>query len=464
MQILKGLTRVECGWQGGVMNRRKKKNAKFQQTKLEKSIRRLRKKKRGYITAGLSENKTEIKLEVYDFLKDKKFDDIEYRKRLLVRNGGTIQLTIPVIFSIMLNPDETIDMLRRIFYYCINPNVNHIIFNHKDCVELEIAASTIMDTIVLAANTYRKKNGTELIVSGSYPRNDKARKILVASGLVEHLNIKNKDFVRTDNLLLFKLANGKSGLRQSGTIATRITDYYNECLHTQHYQLTEDGKCYLANMFGEIVDNCEIHGGEHAVWYALGHYHEYQDNDYGELQLVIFNYGDTIYEQMISEQTSVETREKINYMIERHRKFFDATWTEEEMLTVFSLQEGISRLTDSATIGYKNRGKGTVILMDKFNKIGKTVNDEKPMFSLTSGRTHIVFDNNYKLERKHIADEVLGTGEKRIIAFNADNDIFQRADRRNVQRIKEYFPGTIISMKVYVDSKYLTKLKGNKHE
>lgn len=446
------------------MNNRKKKNERFQKTKLKKSMRNLQKKKKHLRIRSGNTDKSELNIGVYHFLKRKKFDNVDIVKRLKIKNGEKIQIVIPEVFSIMLNPDETIDSLKEIFYYCINPNVSHIVFNHKECKELEIAASTIMDTIVLAANAYRKKSGNELIISGSYPKDEKARKVLVASGLVKHLKIQKKDPVRTDNLILFHLANGKSGLKQSGTIATRITDYYNKCLNTQNYQLTREGKRYLSKMFGEVVDNCEIHGGKDAVWYALGHYHKYNGNDYGELQIVIFNYGDTIYEQMVSSQTSDETKEKIRYIIQKHQKLFNREWTKEELLTVFSLQEGISRLTDSSSIGSKKRGSGTAILMDTFYKIGKTINGEKPMFSLTSGRTHIIFDDKYVIERKKIEDEVLGSGERRVIAFNNDNDIFQRADNHNVKRIKEYFPGTIISMKLYIDKKYLTEMKGETND
>ncbi len=59
-------------------------------------------------------------------------------------------------------------------------------------------------------------------------------------------------------------------------------------------------------------------------------------------------------------------------------------------------------------------------------------------------------------------DPVFGSGERKIIAFNDENDIYMPSNSDNVIFMKNYFPGTVISLKFYLDSRYINKMKGNK--
>ena len=56
-------------------------------------------------------------------------------------------------------------------------------------------------------------------------------------------------------------------------------------------------------------------------------------------------------------------------------------------------------------------------------------------------------------------EAAFGTGDKRIIAFNKENDIYAPPDRNNVIKMSEYFPGTVISLKFYLDNRYITSKK-----
>lgn len=57
-------------------------------------------------------------------------------------------------------------------------------------------------------------------------------------------------------------------------------------------------------------------------------------------------------------------------------------------------------------------------------------------------------------------DLVFGNGEKRILAFNQENDIYRPADSTAVLQMKENFPGTVISLRIYLDSRYIMKAGG----
>jgi len=103
--------------------------------------------------------------------------------------------------------------------------------------------------------------------------------------------------------------------------------------------------------------------------------------------------------------------------------------------------------------------------LDAFKKLGYAGDvefDQKPQMSITSGRVHILIDEDYELKEEYVDDSVLGQGRQRIIAFNKQNDLFVKADSAKVKLLKGYFPGTVICMKFYVDSRYLNSWKGDK--
>lgn len=441
------------------MKNRRIKKKKIHINKIKKRMRQLERKNRKDNRVGKTKKETELlSSDVYEFLEEVNFGDISIGDKLSTKSAkGIVSIKIPPIFSMTKNPEETIVVFKKIYYYCGKDSIKEIIFDHKECEELEIAASTIMDTIVMACKLYRKSIGKELIVGGNFPKNQKCRKILTASGLPAHLVLQEKIPSRKDNVKLFSLVGGKSGTGRSGSVATSLTDYFNECLETQDYELTLIGQNMISKMFGEVIENCEIHGGENTSWYVLGHF-DMIERKYGEVNLVIFNYGKSIYQQLIGPDTTEETRTKIEYMKDIHKTQYDKNWTEESMLTVFTLQKGISRLRDQNVEGNKKRGTGTFRLLNTFYTLGQSEMDVEPEFSITSGHTHILFDNKYKLAETNTAPEVLEIDKANVIAFNETNDLLKKADVRNVTIMDQYFPGTIISMKFYIDRKYLQSL------
>lgn len=217
---------------------------------------------------------------------------------------------------------------------------------------------------------------------------------------------------------------------------------------------------YLGKMFGEVINNCELHGGEGSVWYTSGYYQNSpMDDDYGKCQMVIFNYGDSIFERILDKsQTSGEMQVLLQKMHEKHKGKYDNNWNQEALYTVLSLQEGISRLKDRRVQNNKKRGTGTIRLLESFMSIGKKENGNAPKLDIISGHIHIKINEKYRLREEHFEDDIMGRASRKIIAFNPENDIYDKADRDCVEILNSYFPGTIIAMNFYLDRKYLSKL------
>lgn len=399
---------------------------------------------------------------VFYFLREKEFGK---EKAIGNKMGYKKILKVPAIFSISEKPDETIAFLQKLYYYGSRSDIKEIHIDHSECYCLEIAASTIMDVIVLAIKEYHKKIKKNIQFSGTIPSEGKVKDVFMASGLAAHMDLSIDAGIPMDwhNIKRFKLISGYHHSQISDITATKLAEYIIECMNTQGYTLNGKGKNLLGILFGEVLDNCEIHGGEQTTWFALGHYQQNNRAErYGEVQLVIFDFGNTIYEQLKEKTTSLRTKEKLEFLSSVHKKFYNKNWTEEMLYTLFSLQEGISRLKDDKVEGNRRRGTGTVRLINNFQLIGQTTENKTPLMSITSGHTHICFDGTYKLKSQAVEDKEIGLEERKIIAFNEENDIFQPPDNRYVKRINTFFPGTVISLKFYFDREYLTQIMESK--
>jgi hypothetical protein len=199
-----------------------------------------------------------------------------------------------------------------------------------------------------------------------------------------------------------------------------------------------------------VLDNAEQHAGGSPEWYTIGYYDRLEDpEDGGTCHIVLLNFGQTIYESLNSEQTSPEMIRAIKDLADTHRsrgwfkvmaKNFDILfpiWEEQALWTLYSLQEGVSRFRNLQ--GGEDRGNGTVKMIEFFSDVASG----NPQMALVSGRTHIFFDNKYKMATRTVA----GGEQRKVIAFNESNDLNERPDHHYVKSISGNFPGTLISLR-----------------
>ncbi|MBR2090041.1 MAG: hypothetical protein IJ905_06705 [Fibrobacter sp.] len=288
---------------------------------------------------------------------------------------------------------------------------------------------------------------------GYYPKDDDLMRIVCASGVTKYLGISS---LNPQDMLLFELREGRR-TKSTATTSTekeiqsgKLIEYLDDCLKTCGWELKKAGKRYLSCIVAEILDNAEGHSKTSNWW--INAYLKNTGNKTGECHLVIFNFGIPIYESM-KDVMSIESplNGDITRLINQHssRKFFSRVWDENVLLTLYSLQEGVSsKLSTDPT-----RGNGLADLVQFFQKIGKSA-DKDPVMVLISGDVFIKFDNVY--EMKIVSDN---GNKRRQIAFNATNSLMDPPDPDKVKKIKRYFPGTLYSFKFYIDNDYMEKLQ-----
>ncbi|MDE6602927.1 MAG: hypothetical protein K2K90_12370 [Lachnospiraceae bacterium] len=269
--------------------------------------------KKGYQTIGGRKHKRESEKFCFKLSKSNEtFESVNFALSDLQPQEGRVVIRIPENFSISEQPDKTIYLLRRLYTIGLCDIVNKISFDHSECKFLGLSASTIMDIILLVVMEYREKMRKPLALSGKLPQNPMVRDVLLASGLPYHLKAKSVYVYDRTNVEKFETVSGEcsNDVRQSGRIATELTEYFNRCLSHQKMKLNDQGISLLATLLGEVLGNCEIHGGEWATWYTQGHYEDNCNKAYGEMQLLFLNLGNTIY-QGLRHNSSEETKRRL---------------------------------------------------------------------------------------------------------------------------------------------------------
>jgi len=363
--------------------------------------------------------------------------------------GDSAFIQIPKKFSTISNAEETILTIKKLFAVLMNLKVREVFFDYSQCEELGLCASALTDIIALECKKYRKMKNINTHFAGNYPKTEEAKKMLIMSGLPKHLNL--FDYKDSKIKLLDIMKN-----KDQDTMTTKIIDYYDECLKTQKYGLSKIGRNAFGRMIGEVIDNCQRHSGKSSTYYAAGYFNIEENQDYGKFRLIIFDFGDTMYETF-KIGTSDYTRKLVDEKIRKHTNFFDKKWNEEVLTALYLLQYNVSRTRESAN---GSGGKGTIDLIENFMKIGMQNDEVKPQMILYSGKSYIYFDTTYKLE-----EQLIDNKNVKIIAFNKDNSLDIVPDKNYVYKVNEYFPGTMISIEFYLDHKYMDQiLEAEKNE
>ena len=367
-------------------------------------------------------------------------------------SGDVVNLKVPEVFCFSRNPDKAIEFINQVYSSAMNLSVKKLHFDHTNCTVMGVCASTIMDIILLQCKKWRDsvKNpinySGNLLSGGRISKNVEVDRLLKASGILKHLNIYDKPIDAVECLSLIK--NG-----ESARVAESTIDYINRSLARHNLVLTPEGANHFGQLLGEISDNCSQHGGDGAVWYTLGHYSFNKQTSEGKCQLVILDFGNTIYEGLKNTATST-MKKKIDRYVKRSWTLFPSRESEETLYTLFSLQQRVSRFEQKGIV----RGNGTITFIDAFqNLFNNESSANRSMLSITSGRRSILFDGTYTLQ-----EEVYPSGYRnKTIAFNSENKLNVPPDKNYVRTLKNKFPGTIISMELYINNALIDRKENN---
>jgi hypothetical protein len=375
-------------------------------------------------------------------------------------------LKIPKVFSFLNNPEETLNVIYSLVAISARKQMRALYIDYSECQELDLGASAAFDVVACGLRDEWRLYGGRYRLHGSYPNDRRVHGIMACTGITKQLGIAApKEW--EEQMVKFELFRGKKdqgsalhGRQDRDTAASKMAEYVDQCLRTAAgYGLSADGKRQILKWAGELITNAEEHSGLEE-WYATGYMvpmlasgeHSAPSFLIGECRFVVFGFGRSIYQSLSSLPRHSQTRKNIQTLVQKHgkRRFLSTAPTppEKNSWTLCALQDGISRFTHNP--GENTRGKGTVEMIEAFQQLGKTIDtDNRPEMALVSGETRIWFNERYRLGLKN---------QRKIIAFNDANDLEQTPDPCHVHSLNGHFPGTLLTMRFFIDKRYLDSI------
>lgn len=360
-------------------------------------------------------------------------------------------LSLPPVFSFIDAPKETLEAVNTFVSHLLaRPQV--IVVDHSQCVSSDHCAESVLSALAMDA---RKASGIRF--RGILPKDPLQRARIMMTGLPDALGLtvdKRPEFYP------FRLRMGrkhKELARRSSEreiVTTELTEYINSCVLRFGKRLSDDATEGVSRMIGEVIGNAEDHSLERE-WWATAYLHGEPGERIGDCHIALFCFGQTIHQSLQHLPPSSLLRRQIQRLVEQHssRGFFEKDkWTEENLWTLYALQEGVSRFNKGVGELNTDRGQGMGDLIEFFQNIGQRSDGaDRPRMAILSGKTHILFDGTYQLQ---MMPRPSGR-PRRIIAFNGTNDLADRPSVEFVRQVSAPFPGTLISLRFYFDAEHL---------
>lgn len=375
-------------------------------------------------------------------------------------------IAIPEVFCLQSNYEESLNVLKKA--------VNLFEFRHTRLIEIDFSKCKVVNlsalfplvVILMEYHEFAKKIQAKLSTINIVPyftcRESKVEKVnhyLLLTRFLDEVESTDKNGLKPISFVgIYKGEKSRKLYTENkkSIVSTDVVDYINECLIQHSLQLNPVGRNNLEGILSEVLNNCEDHS-VHSTWYMTANFLkednvEIEDDDVvSELNLCFLNLGYSIYTGFIdTKDLNVETFEKMKNKSEKILTDFDCDhFTEENLFTLYALQDNISRLkfTD------ESRGTGTMKFINSFLNIGgfeDPAKDYIPNLSILSGSTYLICDNKYK--------PFLSDNQYKI-SLNDEKDLDYPPNKSHLKNLPLHFPGTLITVKVYLNRNHINSKK-----
>jgi hypothetical protein len=362
---------------------------------------------------------------------------------------GKIKFLVPNKFSLQDNPVGVLKAIKLLAAQLLLPRIREVLIDMSKMESYDLAANGLLDVLVEEARTKAKHTGHHIHWHGRYPMTAELRRRVQAMGVIKHLKILHEypkpEVASRLETFEYRCKNYVKAVRLNDTdeksrITKRFVDHVNACLKRVDKELIPAARGLLSAYIGEVIDNAEQHSGMYD-WTIQGYLDTNLDPTSSSwvCEICIFNFGKTMADTFDLLPVDDPARNFVQPYLDAHEKkgFFSSGWCRDRLLTIIALQKGVSSKPKSPT---NTRGFGTYQLITFFMKIQEEFSSQgdfgSAMMSLVSGKTRIIFDGKYRLDKDG------------RIAFNADNDLHLQPDPQHVVELDGvFFPGTLLSIK-----------------
>lgn len=350
------------------------------------------------------------------------------------------QVTIPAEFSFTDNPEESLVAIKGLVKSALSSNVRELEIDHAPCTNIGPGAQAVASVLGKQAYDEHAKG-----VGGPLPQDPNLRKIILSTGMPKAFGVSTE----TPEFEVFDLQWGRKprtntahGVRRD-QVPGDFVSFLQRCLQRFAHPLPHEAtRC--ATLVSEFIENAERHSTR-AEWWIAAYLHYDRSAHQGQCHLTVFNFGQSIAASIRSVPTHSQLAKEIRAKLKRH----GAVVSSEALSTLYALQGRVSRFNPEIDPEV-DVGQGTATIIEAFEAFS---GDRNAKMCILSGHTHIIFDGTYRIERDEQGN--------RVIAFNSDNRLDLPPDTSYVRRIRERFPGTLLSVRFVLDKENLVRCQEN---
>lgn len=379
------------------------------------------------------------------------------RKGFIDRKYINSKVIAPSEFSFEQYGEDSITFFKIIMSSYLLTD-NSITIDFTNCRSIDISNATLLDIIIKEFtkikysynNKYYHKTAKRIkYIPSKYP---KTNKCLFAFELINKIDGINEG----EGYLYLGLKRGwakRTSYKENkkGAICREVREFINSALKQSDAILNPAGVNKIDRLLSEIFNNAEDHSILNE-WYVNGVAYKniVDDEPIVELNLSILNLGFSIAEGILrTRQDNTEVFEVTEKWYAKHleqmKKWNKPQFKEEDLYSLYCLQEGISRLK------YKDesRGNGTMNFLRAFIELGAfgIIDPEyKSHLNIISGKNIVNCDN----ERAPYEDED-GTF---WLSLNQENNLEKLPEPQYLKRMRQYFPGTFLEVKIYLNKTF----------
>ncbi|MGJ8665346.1 MAG: hypothetical protein ACSHW7_03195 [Patiriisocius sp.] len=372
-----------------------------------------------------------------------------------------VVIVFPKNFSFTENYSSSINAIYAAIQSFDKIHNKTIILSFKNCRYIETSCLFILEQLLLDVFKYKLKiqnnysidiiNRLEIEKS----KNDSTNKrlCLLDNRIISEISEEDNDLLLLEKFSYQGAKTSKSYIEgKKLTTCKNIINFLNKQLFsTTDFVLTEQGRNNFEGIIGETIDNAEQHSNYRGEWNVSAYFFKDHDKSFDdtvvEVHLHFFNLGATIYESFLGRKVLNDSMHKkicdqVNLILSK-----DSYFSNENIFTLLSLNEGVSSLN------YENasRGTGMISLLKQFFEIGDFEDSSRglnPLMAILSGKTLLKINNKYKVYSSAV------NGEDRI-SLNKFKSLKYAPDKKHVLNLNHKFPGTLISLRVYLNNKHL---------
>ncbi len=374
---------------------------------------------------------------------------------------GKSEITIPKDFSLEKNLDGVFKKIKEIRLTIMQFSNENITLNFSKCKKVDFASLFLLRAILTEYIRELKKLDTRLLVLKTCPNIyvktsdfEDVNLQLLACEMIPVAQVQQSVLLPSSRTLFHRGSKSQSKYSENrkGTVATKMRGYVEECLKTHETLLTAQEKSDFDGIISEILNNAEDHS-QFDTWYSYGNFFKTKkmENEevIGEVNLAFMNFGYSIYDGIL--ETKDKNIEQFNDL-DALRNFVKQkdksnSFSDENIFTLYSLQDNISRLRHTD----KSRGTGTMTFIRSFMELGDYESKELgyvPRLLIFSGKTIVRCDNQYKPFRKN---------DRYFISLNQSESLRDLPEKSHLINSKQYFPGTLLIVKMYLNREHLHK-------